>query len=67
MNSNNPNQGGTGDSAISKIVTSAVSVESPDKTPETPILGGKTFVSGSPAGREAQPHPKISGGDPILS
>lgn len=67
MNSNNPNQGGTGDSAISKIVPEPVSVASPDMTPSAPSFGGPTFLPGSPAGREAQPKPKISGGDPILS
>lgn len=67
LNPNNANGGGTGSSAMSQIVTDAVSVSSPDHTPDTPILGGPTFLSGSPAGREAKPTHVIDGGNPILS
>lgn len=55
MSEQNPNLGGTGDSAISKNVPPNVSVTSPDHTPDSSFLPGPTFLPGSPAGREAQP------------
>lgn len=57
MNDQNPNQGGTGDSSISKLVTEAVSVSSPDNNPDYRAVGkaGSDFLGGSPAGREAKP------------
>jgi len=55
MSEQNPNLGGTGDSAMKNIVTKLVSVDSPDRHPDAPALPGPTFLSGSPAGREAQP------------
>ena len=67
LNSNNPNGGGVGDSAISKIVPEKVSVTSADEKPYNPPLGGSSFLPGSPAGREANPKPKYDGGDPILT
>jgi hypothetical protein len=68
LNKNNPNGGSKGaDSAISKLVPENVSVTSPDHQPENRALAGKTFLGGSPAGREAKPQPKIDGGNPILS
>lgn len=67
LNKNNPNGGGVGDSAISKIVPTKVSVTSADQQPSISPLGGPTFLEGSPAGREAKPKPKYDGGDPILT
>lgn len=67
MNSNNPNQGGTGDSSISKNTPDGVSVSSPDQTPSAPALGGSEFLSGSPQGREAQPKPKVGAGNPLVA
>ena len=67
LNSNNPNGGGVGDSAISSIVPEKVSVTSPDNQPAEQAFGGPTFLPGSPAGREAQPKPKYDGGNPILT
>lgn len=67
LNKNNPNGGATGDSSISKIVPSKVSVTSPDHSPDNRALGGPKFLAGSPKGREAKPQPKIDGGDPILT
>lgn len=66
-NKNNPNCGGKGDSAISRIVPAKVTVGSPDHQPSHRALPGPTFEPGSPAGREAQPHLKVDGGDPILT
>jgi hypothetical protein len=67
LNKNNSNGGGVGDSAISKLVPERVSVTSADHKPSNPPLGGPTFESGSPKGREANPKPKIDGGNPILT
>jgi hypothetical protein len=68
LNKNNPNGGSKGaDSAISKLLPTGVTATSPDHQPENRALAGKTFLGGSPAGREAQPKPKIDGGDPILT
>ena len=67
LNPNNPNGGGTGDSAISSIVPEKVSVTSADNQPAEQAFGGPTFLAGSPAGREAQPKPKYDGGNPILT
>jgi hypothetical protein len=67
LNKNNPNGGGVGDSSISKIVPKNVSVTSADHQPDNRALGSGTFLEGSPKGREANPKPKIDGGDPILT
>ena len=67
LNTNNPNGGGVGDSSISKLVPKNVTVSSPDHQPSSSPLGGPTFEPGSPKGREANPRPKVDGGDPILT
>lgn len=46
---------------IRDIVTKPVSVTSPDQSPERKSMGGKEFMSGSPAGREARPNPVRKG------
>ncbi len=64
----NPNIGSKGaDSSISKMVPTQVSVTSPDLQPVNEKLGGSPFMEGSPQGREANPRPKVSGGNPILT
>jgi hypothetical protein len=68
LNKNNPNGGSKGaDSAISKMLPKGVTATSPDHGTENVRFGGKTFLGGSPKGTEAQPKPKIDGGDPILT
>lgn len=67
LNPNNPNGGGVGDSEIRKIVPTPVSVTSADQQPSEAPNTGKTFLAGSPKGREANPKPKIDGGNPILT
>lgn len=65
LNKNNPNGGGVGDSSISKM--SPKGVKSPNHKPSNPALAGSKFLAGSPSGREANPRPKIDGGNPILT
>lgn len=67
LNPNNPNGGGKGDSSMSQIVPSKVTVASPDNQPSVSPLGGPSFLPGNPAGREANPKPKVVGGNPILT
>ena len=66
-NPNNPNTGGCSEPELSKHVPTKVSVTSPDHQPTITPFSGPTFEPGSPAGREAQPRPKIDGGNPILT
>lgn len=66
-NPNNPNKGGCDEPELRKHVPSQVTVTSPDHKPSNAPLSGPTFLAGSPKGREANPRPKIDGGDPILT
>lgn len=60
-NPNRENDGGCAEPEISKHVPKNVSVTSPDHRPSNEALAGKTFLGGSPQGREAQPKPKHDG------
>jgi hypothetical protein len=61
----NPNTGGKGSSAISQIVPTKVSVTSPDNSPVQKPNSGSSFIDGSPAGSEAQPHGENHGWDDV--
>lgn len=66
-NPNNPNTGGCAEPELAKHVPAKVTLASPDNQPTVTPFGGRTFEPGSPAGREANPRPKVDGGNPILT